>query len=107
MNDHRKCDLWDRLRAWPGEPPRQRTSGPLDVPITRRRRGARQDRPDADSNARKDAAEISVPEPVIRAFKQCDELHTLLGSLDATLQRARIRVHIVEAELAKIAEGQS
>lgn len=106
MND-RKCDLFERIRCWPGDPPRRR-SPPLpsvDFKTNSGRRGTDQSHPDARRTDREAGPDLILSENLTRAFRQTGKLHELLTTLDAALQQARVRVHIVESELAKIAEG--
>ena len=106
MND-RRCEIWERIRAWPSTTPRRRSPPPLDVPIRSGSRGAHHDTPGPRGNTPKDVPEHTLSEPMSRAIRQIDELHRALSSMEAVTQACRIRLHVLDGCIAALVEEET
>ena len=95
----RKPSPWATIKAWPGRPKVKRSPGPVEVQFRGSARADRDDRKPADPGQ----PAVILPSNLARGFNQVEELHALLEALEATVQRLKIRTHIVEGVLMDLA----
>ena len=98
----RKSSTWATIKAWPNSPQKKHSPGPLNIEIRGSARTARADRKPADPGQ----PAVILPSNLARGFNQIEELHQLLANLEATVQRLRIRTHIIESVLIDAADDQ-
>lgn len=93
----RKPSTWDTIKAWPSKPTVKRSPGPVEVEF----RGSAATK--TDTVVAGPVPTVILPANLQRGFNQIEELHQLLASMEATVQRLKIRTHIVENVLMDLA----
>lgn len=93
----RKPSPWDVIKSWPSKPTVKRSPGPVSVEF----RGSAKTK--TDTVVAGPVPTVILPANLQRGFNQLEELHQLLANLEATVQRLRIRTHIIEGVLMDLA----